>query len=66
MTDKPLALYRADKALTLETLAQRLGVDRSTLLRWERGRVPAHRVIEVERVTGISRRKLRPDLYVAA
>lgn len=26
-------------------------------------RVPAERVIEVERVTGISRHELRPDLY---
>jgi DNA-binding transcriptional regulator YdaS (Cro superfamily) len=29
------------------------------------GRVPAKRVIAVERISGVSRRELRPDLYPA-
>ena len=47
----------------LEDLAALLGVDKGTLSRWENGRVPAERVLEVERVTGVSRHDLRPDLY---
>lgn len=27
------------------------------------GRVPAERVLDIERITGISRSELRPDLY---
>ncbi|AIL60913.1 transcriptional regulator [Pseudomonas alkylphenolica] len=27
------------------------------------GRVPAERVLQIEKVTGVSRHKLRPDLY---
>jgi DNA-binding transcriptional regulator YdaS (Cro superfamily) len=29
------------------------------------GRVPAERVLDIERASGISRRELRPDLYPA-
>jgi transcriptional regulator with XRE-family HTH domain len=59
----PLRRYRTDASLTLEVLARLLGVDRSTVLRWEERRIPAERVLDVERVTGIPRDKLRPDLY---
>lgn len=31
-----------------------------------RGSVPASRVVEVEALTGVSRKRLRPDLYAAA
>lgn len=49
---------------TLDDAARTLGVNKTTLLRWEDGTVliPAERVVEVERVTGISRHVLRPDL----
>lgn len=34
---------------------------------WRRaGRTPSERVLEVERVTGVSRHKLRPSLYPRA
>jgi len=46
--------------------AEALGVDRITLYRWAKGVVPAERVCDVERVTGISRHQLRPDLFVSA
>lgn len=50
--------------MTLEALSAGLGVNKTTLLRWEEGTVliPAERVIDVERITGISRHALRPDL----
>ena len=42
-------------------LARELGVTYSAVSQWRV--VPALRVIEVERVTGISRHVLRPDIY---
>jgi DNA-binding transcriptional regulator YdaS (Cro superfamily) len=59
----PLRKHRTDAGLTLDKLAERFGVNKSTVLRWEDGRVPAERVLDVERTTGISRHELRPDLY---
>jgi DNA-binding transcriptional regulator YdaS (Cro superfamily) len=59
----PLTKYRQDKALTLEIFGEMFCANKSTVLRWEAGRIPAERVLEIERVTGIPRQKLRPDLY---
>jgi DNA-binding transcriptional regulator YdaS (Cro superfamily) len=42
-------------------LAALLRVRHQSFYSWRR--VPAERVLEVERVTGISRHELRPDLY---
>lgn len=59
----PLRAYRAETGLSLEQLAGRFGVNKTTVMRWEDGRVPAERVVEVETATGIARARLRPDLY---
>lgn len=42
-------------------LARELGITHGAISQWRR--VPAERVIEVERITGIPREQLRPDLY---
>jgi DNA-binding transcriptional regulator YdaS (Cro superfamily) len=42
-------------------LARRLGITHSAILQW-RGRVPLKRIAAVERITGIPRDVLRPDL----
>jgi transcriptional regulator with XRE-family HTH domain len=63
MIDNPIRRYRSDADLSLEALARLFGVNRTTVLRWEARRIPAERVLDVERVTGIPRHKLRPDLY---
>ena len=42
-------------------LADGLGVTRQALYQWSR--VPAERVIEIERLTGVARHDLRPDLH---
>jgi DNA-binding transcriptional regulator YdaS (Cro superfamily) len=55
--------YRETQGVRLDDLAARLGVNKSTLWRWEEGQVPAERVLEVERVTGVSRHALRPDVF---
>lgn len=56
----------------VQTLFVLRNVDRSQLARdlgittgavWQWRRVPAERVIDVSRLTGIPREELRPDLY---
>lgn len=46
-------------------LAKLLGVRQSHISNWKNRnkRIPAGRVLEIERVTGVSRHELRPDLY---
>lgn len=63
MTENPITLYRKSRGLTLEQLGGALGIGRSTLFKWENRRVPAERVIDVERLTGIPRHELRPDIF---
>ncbi|WP_244526790.1 Cro/CI family transcriptional regulator [Methylobacterium sp. 275MFSha3.1] len=45
----------------LNELAKRLGVSRQALQQWEQ--VPSKRVIELERILGVHRSRIRPDLY---
>lgn len=42
-------------------LARDLGITPGAISQW--ARVPAERIIEIERATGIGRELLRPDLY---
>ena len=45
-------------------LSRLLGISAPSVSEWrKRGRIPAERVLQVERVTGVSRHILRPDLY---
>jgi transcriptional regulator with XRE-family HTH domain len=61
----PLKIYRVQNSVTLDALAARLRVNKSTILRWETGEVmvPAGRLADVERETGIPRGQLRPDIF---
>jgi DNA-binding transcriptional regulator YdaS (Cro superfamily) len=43
------------------TLARDLGITRQAVYQWDR--VPPQHVLDVERITGVSRYKLRPDLF---
>lgn len=61
------ALLKAcDDAGGQSALAERIGVRQSTFWHWlrksKRG-IPGEYVLKVERITGISRHDLRPDLY---
>lgn len=58
------ARYRKNNGKTLEATAEVFSVDKKTILRWEKGTtlIPVKRLHEVERVTGIPRHELRPDL----
>lgn len=46
---------------TASELARRLQLTPAAVLQWEA--VPAKRVLAVERISGISRHKLRPDIF---
>lgn len=53
----------SEKNMRRIDLANALGVDKSLVTRWAQKRVPVERVADVERVTGIPRQKLRPDVF---
>lgn len=44
-------------------LARELKVSHPTIIKWKR--VPAGRVLDVERITGVPRWRQRPDIYPA-
>ena len=44
-----------------QKIGRELGLNPSAVYQWRR--IPAERVLDVERITGISRHELRPDLY---
>lgn len=48
---------------SITKLAAEIGVKHQTFYSWTR--VPAERVLDFERVTGIPRHEIRPDLYPA-
>lgn len=53
---------------TLEHAGKLLGVSAVQVLRYERGErgIPATKAAEIERVTGIPRHELRPDIFEAS
>ncbi len=51
----------AEKAGGVVALARELGIKHNAMYSWTR--VPAERVIDLERITGISRHELRPDIF---
>lgn len=59
------AIEAARRAVgNISALAERLGIGRPAIYGWMKDeRIPAERLADVERVTGIPRWKLRPDLY---
>lgn len=60
--DRDAPLLKAIKTAGGEArFAEALGVTPQTLYQWKR--VPPHRVLQVEAITGIRREELRPDLY---
>jgi DNA-binding transcriptional regulator YdaS (Cro superfamily) len=55
------AAIKASRRVNLAWLADRLGLRRQAVQQWRA--VPAERVVEISRWTGIPREELRPDLY---
>lgn len=50
-----------EKAGGVSKLARLIGIRHNAFYVWKR--IPAERVLDIERVTGISRHRLRPDIY---
>lgn len=48
---------------SVKSLARKLRLTNSAVSQW--AKVPPHLVLQVEKATGVSRYKLRPDLYGA-
>lgn len=42
-------------------LSKKLGISSQALSKW--WRIPAHQILPLEKLTGIPRERLRPDLY---
>lgn len=62
MNDLALALREAIlTAGGLRSLARKIGTSHQAVAQWDR--IPAERVADVERATGIARQTLRPDLF---
>ena len=56
------------ESLSVTDLSKRLNVTRAALYRWrhaEKG-IPAERAVEIEKLTGVNRALLRPDLWSIA
>lgn len=51
----------AEKAGGIVSLARELGIKHTSLYSWPR--VPAGRVLDFERISGLSRHEIRPDVY---
>lgn len=60
MSDDLLSIV-IDKAGGATKLGRALGISHQAILKWPK--VPATRVLEVERLTGVSRHALRPDVF---
>lgn len=62
-----LRAYRKANRLRAEDVAQRLGVAASTLRSWENGNreLPPDMAVKAEKLFGINRVTLRPDLFRA-
>lgn len=63
MSKNDLRTLLKAKGFNLAGLAALAGIDKATATRWAQRRIPAERVLEVERLTGVPRHELRPDIY---
>lgn len=55
------SLLAAFERVKRRELAHQLGITAQAISQWTR--VPVERVLDVERITGVPRHELRPDIY---
>lgn len=60
-----LKTWRVSQGITADEAGARVGVGRVQWFRWEKGarKIPAERVLDIERMTGISRHELLPEVF---
>lgn len=63
MSKKTGLMAAIEVAGSLGKLAQKLGISKQAINKWNYNRPPAERIVEIERATGVPREQLRPDLY---
>lgn len=52
-----------DQAGGLSALAKAMGCRPQVIVNWRSRGIPAERVLQLERASGVKRHELRPDLY---
>lgn len=65
MESEPLKNIFLAKGFKLAQIARAIEVDKATMTRWMQSRIPAERVREVAKITGVPPEVLRPDLWPA-
>jgi DNA-binding XRE family transcriptional regulator len=65
MKKQPFAEFRKNAGLTIDEAAKRFGVDRTTIMRWEKGspKIPLKRIDDARNILGANARELRPDIF---
>ncbi len=59
-----MSLQKAiEKAGGVIALANELGISRQAIYKWNPEKIPIDYLIQIEKLTGISREKLRPELF---
>jgi transcriptional regulator with XRE-family HTH domain len=66
MQDKqPFRMFRKKAGLKIDETAKKFGVDRTTIIRWEKGKpmIPLKRLDDAKEIIGATKQDLRPDIY---
>lgn len=65
MKKQPFAEFRKNAGLTIDQAAKQFGVDRTTIMRWEKGSpmIPLKRIDAAKEILGAGARELRPDIF---
>ena len=60
-------IHKALRLVGAVNLAQELGLTRAAVYSWSRkNKIPAHHVLKVEQLSGVSRYELAPEVYGVA
>lgn len=67
-TKEPFAEHRKNAGLTIDQVAEELGVDRTTVMRWEKGdpKIPFKRLDAAADLLNVRKIDLRPDILEGA
>lgn len=67
-TAAPFSQYRKTSGKTVDEIAVEFDVHRATIFRWEAGdpHIPVKYLDKAEKITGIPRDQLRPDIFAGA